>query len=125
MSIEVAVVVEDEYLCLRCTGLCSPAEVKMLISRTVDAVLEHRKSRVLIDANGVTGDLSTMERFDCSVFLAEEINLRALGKLAKITVVAKEPPLDPQRFGETVAVNRGVNVKAFTVLDEAIAWLNQ
>ena len=125
MSIAIDIVVQSEYVCLRCTGPCSLAEVKKVYSRAVDAALEHEKPKVLIDANGVTGDMSTIERFESSEFLAGEINQRALGKLTKIAVVAKEPPLDPQRFGETVAVNRGINAMAKTNIDEAIAWLSQ
>ncbi len=37
--------------------------------------------------------------------------------------VLKEPVLDPQRFGETVALNRGMNVRTFDNLEDALAWL--
>ncbi len=32
--------------------------------------------------------------------------------------------LDPQRFGETVAVNRGMRIKVFDNPEEAFAWLD-
>jgi hypothetical protein len=31
--------------------------------------------------------------------------------------------LDPDRFGETVAVNRGMPVRVFDNLEEALKWL--
>jgi hypothetical protein len=31
---------------------------------------------------------------------------------------------DPERFGETVAVNRGMDVKTFEEMNEAVEWLN-
>jgi hypothetical protein len=37
--------------------------------------------------------------------------------------VLKEPVLDPQRFGQTVAVNRGMNVKTFDNVEQARTWL--
>src|SRR4051794_5760519 len=123
MSIEVDIIAGDEYVCLRCTGPCSLAEVKKVWSQAVDAALEHGNSRVLIDASGVTGDLSMIERYQSSEFLADEIMRRALGKIKKFAVCGNEPPLDPSRFGELVAVNRGVNAKVFTQLDEAIRWV--
>jgi hypothetical protein len=124
MSVEIDVIVENEYVCLRCTGVCSLADVKKLYSKAVDAAMEHKRPRVLIDVDGITGDLRAMERYESSVFLARDILQRALGKITKIAVCGKEPPLDPQRFGETVAKNRGVNAKAFTNCDEAIEWIN-
>jgi len=33
--------------------------------------------------------------------------------------------IDLERFGETVAVNRGAIGKVFTDVDEAVAWLEQ
>jgi hypothetical protein len=125
MCIEIDIVLESEYVCLRCTGPCSLAEVKKICSQAVDVVLEHEMPKVLVDANGVTGNLSTMDRFKSAEYLADDIIQRALGKLTKIAFVAKVPPLDPERFGETVARNRGVNAKATTDIDEAIMWLGQ
>jgi hypothetical protein len=58
------------------------------------------------------------------VFLAEQIVGRAFGKIGRFAVVGQEPLIDEERFGETVAVNRGINAKAATSLDEAISWLN-
>lgn len=40
-------------------------------------------------------------------------------------VVGDEPIIDPERFGETVAVNRGVLGKVFTDIDEAVAWVEE
>ena len=37
--------------------------------------------------------------------------------------VLKEPVLDPERFGKTVAVNRGMLVKTFDNLEDALGWL--
>jgi hypothetical protein len=124
MSIDVDISVETDYVCLRCTGTYPLSEVKRLYQSAIDAALEHHKSKVLIDANGLTGKIPTMERFSSSVFLAEQIVGRAFGKIGRFAVVGQEPLIDEERFGETVAINRGVNAKAATSLDEAISWLS-
>ena len=124
MSIKVDVSVEPDYVCLRCTGMYSLAELKRVYQSAVDAALEYDISRVLIDANDLTGHIPTIERFETSKFLAEQIRQQALGKITRISVVAQEPLIDKSHFGETVARNRGVNGKATTSLDEAIAWLS-
>lgn len=41
----------------------------------------------------------------------------------RIAFVGREPFLDPERFGETVAVNRGLNVRVFTDEVAALTWL--
>jgi hypothetical protein len=40
-----------------------------------------------------------------------------------VAYVGDEPLIDPARFGETVAVNRGALIKVTTDLNEAFAWL--
>jgi RimJ/RimL family protein N-acetyltransferase len=41
----------------------------------------------------------------------------------RIAFIGSEPFLDPERFGETVAVNRGLNVRVFTDEVAALTWL--
>ena len=125
MSLMIDVIVEEDFLRLRCSGHCSLADVTKVYSQVVSAALEHDRSRVLIDAILVDGELTTMERYASSEFIASDIRQRALGKITRIAVCGREPLIDPQRFGETVAVNRGVNAKASTDVNEAVAWLRQ
>lgn len=125
MSITIELQIENDYVNLHCTGHCSLAALKEVFTHAVDAALEHKKSKVLVEGNEVTGHLSTLERYKIAEFLAQEINQRARGKIRKLAVCAQEPLLDPQRFGETVAMNRGVNAKATTDLNEATRWLLQ
>jgi hypothetical protein len=42
---------------------------------------------------------------------------------ARFAYVLEVPVLDPMRFGETVAVNRGMTVKTFDNPDDALGWL--
>jgi hypothetical protein len=46
-----------------------------------------------------------------------------LSSLPKFAYVLVAPVLDSRRFGETVARNRGMQVKAFDNLREAEHWL--
>jgi hypothetical protein len=68
-----------------------------------------------------------MERFYYGEFAAAtaaQSKTRASGP-TRYAEVLKEPILDLQKFGETVAVNRGMLVKAFDTLDEALKWLEK
>jgi hypothetical protein len=40
-------------------------------------------------------------------------------------VVGREPIVDKERFGETVAINRGTNVRVFTEMSEGLTWINE
>ena len=42
----------------------------------------------------------------------------------KFAYVIHEPLRDPERLGENVAVNRGMDVKTFEDRNEAVEWLN-
>lgn len=46
-----------------------------------------------------------------------------MGRAAQFAYVIHEPLRDPGRYGETVAVNRGMNVKTFETPEEALEWL--
>jgi hypothetical protein len=74
-----------------------------------------------MDAVNVDGTLSKAERF----VLGDDIAYaqRAHGFVAMIAVVAKEPPLEAERFAEKVAINRGAMGKSFTDLSDAERWI--
>jgi len=52
-----------------------------------------------------------------------ELYLTYGGKI-RMAIVGSEPYIDPDRFGETVATNRGGDVGVFTSMTDALAWLD-
>src|SRR5688572_22884263 len=91
----------------------------------IAAVGQHKARRVLFDARAVTGEPTVMERFQYGEFCAQEVlNLVESEKvLPRFAYVMYMPVLDYGRFGETVAINRGMRVKATDNLKEALEWL--
>ena len=119
MSIEYHVDVREDYVCLRCFGVFEQRSALEIFNRAFQITAQKELNAVVIDAREVTGNPpSTMERYEIGDFVAE---LRANGIC--LALVAREPILDPRRFAETVALNRGAWVKGFTDFDEAIVWL--
>jgi hypothetical protein len=59
-----------------------------------------------------------VERFD----IATEWAMAAKGAI-KIALVLRPDMIDPQRFGTTVARNRGLHLDVFASEAEALAWL--
>ena len=43
----------------------------------------------------------------------------------KTAILAREDQVLPDRFAETVAVNRGINLRIFTDIAEAKRWLEE
>jgi hypothetical protein len=88
------------------------------------AIAVARKNQVrdhLVDTTALIGFPSpdTFERFLMAVAWSEE----AGGRL-RLSMVARAEMIDPQKFGVTVAYNRGLVSNVFTTEAEARAWLD-
>jgi hypothetical protein len=117
---------ESGILNVGAMGEFSLQEAKRTFLRMLEAVARYEVEKVLFDGRRLTGDPKTMERFYYGEFAADSVfkfRDRGVSPATKFAYVLKEPVLDPRRFGETVAVNRGMNVKAFDNLEDALGWL--
>jgi hypothetical protein len=75
-------------------------------------------NRLLVDVTRARMPLSTLDKF--------EMGRRAVtfGRHGiQVAVVATPDQIDPHRFGELVAINRGVNIRLFTETRAAEEWL--
>ena len=126
MNLKVDIEPRKHYLRATVSGPYSLRGAQDAYGEAVKAALAHGHSRVLIDASGMTGTPTQDERYMLGLFVAAEQRLLA-AKVPQVTVqvavFAHRPLVDPDRFAETVAVNRGAKVKVSERLDEALAWL--
>jgi hypothetical protein len=125
MAIETILTVEDKYILIKLKGEFSLTEVKNKYKYVIDTAVEYNKSRLLVDIYEVTGTMSFIERFEISAFLALYYIQHAAGKIYRVAFMGNEPLVDKGRFGETVAKNRGLNVRVFTNKEDAIAWIEE
>ncbi len=116
---------EEDCVVLFANGGYSLIKANHLFKLAIDKGLSQQKSKILIDVNSITGTIPFMDRFRFSEYLANYKIAHALGKINRIAVVGQEPIVHKERFGETVAVNRGINVRVFTDKDQASIWLYQ
>ena len=109
------------------TGEFSLEEAKKTFLEMLDAVAQHKTEKVLFDGRELKGGPDTIQRFLYGEFAAHAVGRcireRGIPNTPQFAYVLQEPVLDPQRFGEAVAVNRGMWVKAFDNLDDALGWL--
>jgi hypothetical protein len=108
---------ESDYLYIRSSTPMSRIALQDFIDLVQNNSKRTNTNKVIVDARKVQGHITTMERFFFASELAE--HLRGL----KVAFVIQAPKIDPDRFGETVAVNRGGNILVFESMEEAYQWL--
>jgi hypothetical protein len=127
MSIQQKIHVQSGLLNVDASGEFSLEEVKRTFLEILGAVARHQAEKVLIDGRTLTGKPGDFERFFYGEFAAEETMrlVKAYGIVPRFAYVIHEPVRDPERLGETVAVNRGMDVKVFETPEDAMEWLTK
>ena len=121
MAIEFEPYLAPGYVRADCTGEYSNSEFLRVIDETLDTAILEGRDGALVDFSAVTGAPDVLGRFETGEGVAR-IQL-GKDKLVAIAVVGKQPLIDPDRLGETVAINRCAVGKAFEDPDEALARL--
>jgi len=105
----------------RPSGSVTFDEAVALVRAAIAAACAKQARELLVDTTALTGFSSpnTFQRFLAAVGWAEE----ASGRL-RLSMVARPEMIDPQKFGVTVATNRGLTCNIFPTVAEASAWLD-
>lgn len=106
------------WLVARVDGPYHFAQLKALIPQLGTAVREAGARALLIDMTGIApARMGISDRFELAVGLTQHVSQ------IPVAVVAPGALVDPRRFGELVARNRGLAVRVFTEIPSAEAWL--
>ena len=114
------IIQKEEYVRFDYTGEFSQAAGKKCIDAMVEASSQLQISKALLDCRKMTGEIKILESF-----MVAQYGGKMRGFLSKTALVGREDQMFPDNFVENVAVNRGVNIKIFTDIEEAIAWLKE
>lgn len=129
MSIRQEMHFESGVLKVDARGEFSLEEAKRAFLEMLEAVAQYQAAKVLFDGRNLKGEPASIERFYYGYFAATEtinlIGMKRMRQAPQFAYVIHEPLRDPQRYGETVAVNRGMNVKTFETPEEAFEWLER
>jgi len=115
-----------EHLYIEGSGDFSVEQACRLFTEAMEFISGKDVRRILMDARQVKGQPGTLEYFRYGEFIAAEIvRFSRVGKIGplRIAYLALPPLLDPGRFTQTVATNRGATVIATDDMDEAMHWL--
>jgi len=128
MSMNIECRLDNGLLQAVATGEFSLTEAERTFTELLQAIKETKARTILFDGRELVGNPMIVERFYYGEFAANCVDQLVAngwsGGSPQFAYVLHEPLLDPLRLGETVAVNRGMNVKAFTNFKEAIQWLH-
>lgn len=116
----------SEFLLAIVEGKFSLNEAKRAFVEILDATIEHKNTKIIIEGRRLKGSPTTMDRFHFGEFAAQMVSTystKGLFPAPTFAFVMKEPIFDPHKFGETVAANRGMNIRVFEEIDEALEWL--
>ena len=120
---------ESGVLKVDARGEFSLDAAKRAFLEMLEAVAQFQAEKVLFDGRNLKGEPARIERFYYGYFAATEtirlIGMKRMRQAPQFAYVINEPLRDPQRYGETVAVNRGMNVKTFETPEEAFEWLER
>lgn len=106
----------------RPTGSMSLREAVVLVEHAITSARDQGLKQLLIDATHVSG-FSPPTIFEKYNFVTQWATAAA-GKI-HVAMVARPEWIDPQKFGVTVAVNRGFDGNVFVSEGEAIEWLDR
>ena len=121
MGLTLSIRADEGLLYATYSGAFSLAEAKSTFVQIIEAVYRNKIQKVVVDGRKITGEPSMMERFLYGEFAAKLC--RTMRHVPQFAYILIPPVLDPKRLGETVAVNRGMFVKAFDNLHDGLKWL--
>jgi hypothetical protein len=114
------------WLLITFKGLYDSSLAEEFTDQVWEVCVSHKPAKLLIDMRGVDGDMSKWDRYGLAVIAAKKYFLAILrGKVKSCTfaIVGNIPLVDPDKFEEVVATNRGLDLKVFTDIKKAYLWL--
>ena len=111
---------KPDYILVNFIGAFSIEAAKKTVDTMIETCAAEGQSAVVLDCSSMTGKLSVMDRYRAIVY-----GQKMIGKVSKLALVGDIKMVLPDRFAETVAVNRGINLKVFTETEGAIRWINE
>jgi len=103
---------------IRSFGIVTSENITASIRKAEEAFKLHGINKLLVDITEQDQMPSISGIFNIFANFPKHLNLALYAKKNQITE-------DDIHFGETVAVNRGINMKIFYSQPEAMAWLNE
>src|SRR2546423_13178526 len=113
------------YLYVNVNGELDVDSAQNALRNMLGIAARERQARMLIDCTRLQGHWGPDERYAFGSFLAAEVQ-RLTGQFPeppRIAIYAVAPLMDPNRYTQTVASNRGAQMRSSDSLLELVSWL--
>jgi hypothetical protein len=121
MEFEYEVQAREGYVEATLTGVRTPTTLIAAAEQVTEVCKELKILKVLVDVRRMTGSLDTLETFEVA---GHQIPQRPMTRqLARSAILDLPVNMERMHFFETVAVNRGFNVRVFDDETAAVEWL--
>ena len=124
--IEARVENKGTHVFISAAGSLTLKDATETVSSLFTTLKDLKIPKILVDARSVLWECSFWDRYHLNSHIASaNITYLSGGESVpvQIVVVADSSILDPQRFGDRVARNLGVNIMSTDNIEEACTWL--
>ena len=113
------------YLYVTITGQLDVAGAEAALAEMFGVAARAHQPRILLDCSRLAGTWGPDERYVIGSFIAAEMERRAsqFRERPRLAIYAVAPLMDPNRYTQIVATNRGAQVRASDSLQELLSWL--
>ncbi len=111
---------EPDFVLATYRGPFSVNGAQEAINRVLQSISGKGPRPVLIDCREMTGSLSVVDRYHTVLY-----GRKMRGRVSRLAIVRPRERRNADRFVETAAQNRGMAVRLFVDIEDAIAWLKE
>ena len=113
------------YVHATLSGEFTLASARDVYRSILQAAARVGQPRILMDCTRITGEMTIADRLAFGAYMAEQqpLVMGALPEGPQVAILAVPPIMDPGRFTQAVANNRGVRMRASESLQELLSWL--
>jgi hypothetical protein len=121
MAIKHSIRIEDGILSVQASGKDDNlGQVKAYGTAVMEAAIAADCDRILCDERDLVYSLGTLDTIESAKYISEIVP-----RIAKVAIVCNPKQVEDGEFWETVAVNRGLEVRVFIDPGDARVWLKQ
>jgi hypothetical protein len=113
------------YVHATLSGVFQLDSAKELFRAILGIAAARGEPKILLDCTRIGGEMTAQDRLEFGTYMAsaqERVVARLPGG-PRIAILAAPPIMDPGRFTQAVANNRGVRMRASDSLEELRSWL--
>lgn len=118
MAYKIKVNTEEGYILVEHYGETDLDENIQVGEKALQVAINNQIMNILIDVTGITSEASIIDLFTSTKYHAETAKVKPLA-----AIYGRQDQKRELEFIETVGINRGMPIKAFTDRNAALKWL--